>query len=421
MARADRRSVRTRTRTGAPKAAAAGKKANVNVEDTLFFSRIRNHAKWVFVFLAITFASSFVLFGVGTGFGGLQDILLQNNGVAGGPSESSARERIAENPKDAQAYRDLATALQNQQKPEESIAPLAKYVELEPSDTDSQRELAALYLQQADQYRIQAQLAQLGLQNDVPGAVFQPSSESKIGNALATDPINDALSSRHNTALNAAVTKMTEALTKRRCGLQGGRRGPAERLCDPVRARPDGRDGERPADRGRRLQALPRARPRGPVGPGGQGTDRAARRTLGPCSGGVDSARPEAAANTGEAMNFEIKTDELGDDAYVISLAGEVDLYTAPEFKQQLLDVISQGGKNVIVDFSNTTFIDSTTLGVLVGGVKRLRTNDGQLSLVCSDRNITKIFEITGLDRVFTIYSTRDEAVDQLKTSGPAA
>ena len=213
MARADRRSVRTRTRTGAPKAATAGRKATVNVEDTLFFSRIRNHAKWVFVFLAITFAASFVLFGVGTGFGGLQDILLQNNGVAGGPSESSARERIAENPKDAQAYRDLATALQNQQKPEESIAPLAKYVELEPSDTDSQRELAALYLQQADQYRTQAQLAQLGLQNDVPGAVFRPSSESKIGNALATDPINDALSSRHNTALNAAITKMTEALT----------------------------------------------------------------------------------------------------------------------------------------------------------------------------------------------------------------
>jgi anti-sigma B factor antagonist len=48
---------------------------------------------------------------------------------------------------------------------------------------------------------------------------------------------------------------------------------------------------------------------------------------------------------------------------------------------------------------------------VLVGGVKRLRTNDGQLSLVSSDRNITKIFEITGLDRVFTIYGSRDEAV----------
>jgi anti-sigma B factor antagonist len=113
-------------------------------------------------------------------------------------------------------------------------------------------------------------------------------------------------------------------------------------------------------------------------------------------------------------MNFDIKTEQLDGDSYVIALAGEVDLYTAPEFKQQLLEVISQGAKNVVVDFSDTTFIDSTTLGVLVGGVKRLRSNDGQLALVCSDRNITKIFEITGLDRVFTIYGTRDEAVSGL-------
>ena len=117
-------------------------------------------------------------------------------------------------------------------------------------------------------------------------------------------------------------------------------------------------------------------------------------------------------------MKFDIKTEQLRDDAYVISLAGEVDLYTAPEFKQQLLDVIGKGGKDVVVDFSDTTFIDSTTLGVLVGGVKRLRTNEGQLSLVCSDRNITKIFEITGLDRVFTIYPTRDEAVAKLDSAG---
>jgi anti-sigma B factor antagonist len=116
-------------------------------------------------------------------------------------------------------------------------------------------------------------------------------------------------------------------------------------------------------------------------------------------------------------VNFDIKTEQLDDNSYVIALAGEVDLYTAPEFKQQLLDVIGQGAKEVVVDFSDTTFIDSTTLGVLVGGVKRLRTNEGQLSLVCSDRNITKIFEITGLDRVFTIYPTRDEAVTQVKSA----
>ena len=120
-------------------------------------------------------------------------------------------------------------------------------------------------------------------------------------------------------------------------------------------------------------------------------------------------------------MNFDINTEQVGDDAYVIALSGEVDLYTAPEFKQQLLDVIGQGAKDVIIDFSDTTFIDSTTLGVLVGGVKRLRTNDGQLSLVCSDRNITKIFEITGLDRVFTIYPTRQDALGQLELDGGGA
>jgi anti-sigma B factor antagonist len=119
-------------------------------------------------------------------------------------------------------------------------------------------------------------------------------------------------------------------------------------------------------------------------------------------------------------MNFDIQTEKLSDDAYVISLSGEVDLYTAPEFKQQLLELVGQGAKDVVVDLSNTTFIDSTTLGVLVGGVKRLRPNGGQLSLVCSDRNITKIFEITGLDKVFPIYETRSEAVEQIASADVA-
>ena len=116
-------------------------------------------------------------------------------------------------------------------------------------------------------------------------------------------------------------------------------------------------------------------------------------------------------------MNFDVQTEKVDDSTYVIALGGEVDLYTAPEFKQQLLDVIAKGAKDVVVDFTNTTFIDSTTLGVLVGGVKRLRAQDGRLSLVCSDRNITKIFEITGLDRVFTIYPTRDEALAKASAS----
>ncbi|HWB57093.1 MAG TPA: STAS domain-containing protein [Gaiellaceae bacterium] len=111
-------------------------------------------------------------------------------------------------------------------------------------------------------------------------------------------------------------------------------------------------------------------------------------------------------------MNFDIQTEKVADDVYVIALTGEIDLYTAPEFKQQLLDVVGKGAKTVVVDLTDTTFIDSTTLGVLVGGVKRLRPAGGQLSIVSSDRNITKIFEITGLNRVFPLHATRAEALE---------
>ena len=113
-------------------------------------------------------------------------------------------------------------------------------------------------------------------------------------------------------------------------------------------------------------------------------------------------------------MDFSIETEQVGDEKHVIALTGEVDLYTAPELKTQMLEVIANGSMDVVVDFTGTTFIDSTTLGVLVGGVKRLREKGGRLSIVCSDRNITKIFEITGLDRVFTIYPTRAEALERL-------
>jgi len=113
-------------------------------------------------------------------------------------------------------------------------------------------------------------------------------------------------------------------------------------------------------------------------------------------------------------VDFSIHTEQVGDNRHVIALTGEVDLYTAPELKSQMLELIANGATEVVVDFTDTTFIDSTTLGVLVSGVKRLREKGGTLSIVCSDRNITKIFEITGLDRVFTIYPTRAEALERL-------
>ena len=110
-------------------------------------------------------------------------------------------------------------------------------------------------------------------------------------------------------------------------------------------------------------------------------------------------------------MNFHIKDQEIDAETHVIELGGEIDLYTAPEFKERMVELIEAGKKRIVVDLSAATFIDSTTLGVLVGGVKRLRPADGSLALVCTDQNITKIFEITGLDRVFPIHPSRDEAL----------
>ncbi len=110
-------------------------------------------------------------------------------------------------------------------------------------------------------------------------------------------------------------------------------------------------------------------------------------------------------------MNFKISDEEIDDQTHVISLGGEIDLYTAPEFKERMVELIEGGKKNIVVDLSEATFIDSTTLGVLVGGVKRLRPSGGGLALVCTDQNITKIFEITGLDRVFSIQGSREDAL----------
>lgn len=117
-------------------------------------------------------------------------------------------------------------------------------------------------------------------------------------------------------------------------------------------------------------------------------------------------------------MNFHIHDEEINAETHVIELGGEVDLYTAPEFKERMVQVIDGGKKQVVVDLSKATFIDSTTLGVLVGGVKRLRPVGGSLALVCSDQNILKIFEITGLDRVFPIHESRDDALSAVASGG---
>jgi anti-sigma B factor antagonist len=109
-----------------------------------------------------------------------------------------------------------------------------------------------------------------------------------------------------------------------------------------------------------------------------------------------------------------ISTEEAGAPTVVIALKGEVDLYTCPELKEELLRVIADGATFVVVDLTETTFIDSTGLGVLIRGVERLQAEGGRLAVVCMDPNMTKVFEVTGLDRVFSVYPSRDEALAQV-------
>ena len=99
---------------------------------------------------------------------------------------------------------------------------------------------------------------------------------------------------------------------------------------------------------------------------------------------------------------------------HIIAARGEIDLYTAPDLKQVLTDAIEGGERRVVIDLSDVSFLDSTALGVLIGAVKRLRSRDGVLTIVNTDPNIAKTFEITGLDQIFTIRPTRDEAVEAL-------
>jgi anti-sigma B factor antagonist len=93
-------------------------------------------------------------------------------------------------------------------------------------------------------------------------------------------------------------------------------------------------------------------------------------------------------------------------------VSGEIDLFTAPEFKQRVSAPIDEGRTHVIVDLTDTTFIDSSSLGVLIGAHRRLRRLDGALVIVCSNDAIVKTFRITGLDGVFTIVNTLEDALN---------
>jgi anti-sigma B factor antagonist len=100
-------------------------------------------------------------------------------------------------------------------------------------------------------------------------------------------------------------------------------------------------------------------------------------------------------------QEFSVETTGPGGDCAVLRVAGEVDVYTAPAIRERIRDLAAKGAVHVIADLSRVDFLDSTGLGVLVGGLKRLREHDGSLTLVISATRILRILEMTGLTRVF--------------------
>jgi anti-sigma B factor antagonist len=118
---------------------------------------------------------------------------------------------------------------------------------------------------------------------------------------------------------------------------------------------------------------------------------------------------------------FSLSHESLDSERHVVAVRGEIDLFTAPELKSALSEAIESGHTRIVVDLTDTTFLDSTALGVLIGAVKRLRSRDGRLTIVNVDDNIAKTFEITGLDQIFPISPTRAEAVKALDAEEAAS
>jgi anti-sigma B factor antagonist len=109
-------------------------------------------------------------------------------------------------------------------------------------------------------------------------------------------------------------------------------------------------------------------------------------------------------------VDLSLQTREV-DSRTIVAVGGEIDVYTAPKLRDKITELVAAGTYDLVIDMEAVEFLDSTGLGVLVGGLKRVRTHDGTLRLVCTQERILKIFRITGLTKVFPIHDSVAEAV----------
>lgn len=109
-------------------------------------------------------------------------------------------------------------------------------------------------------------------------------------------------------------------------------------------------------------------------------------------------------------MDIAIATRPVG-DRVVVEVSGEVDVASAPQLDQRLVELLEAGDTRLVVDLGAVGFLDSSGLGVLIKALKRIREKDGSLDLVVTNDRILKVFRITGLDTVLPIHATLDGAL----------
>ena len=221
MARADRRQAARQARQVQRRPRAAGGGTQI-AEDTMFFPRLRNHAKWVFVFLIVIFAGGFVFLGVGSGSAGLGDVLQGNwSDIFSSSSSSSAQIKkdqrlIKDNPKDYAAYKDLAAAQAADGNLDDAIVTLLQLKTANPKDVEGLSQLASIYVRKADIARTAAVAAQANAQTVVPQSTFAPAPTSAFGKAYSgfSAPISSAVEGKVNEQFQQAYSKMTSAYSQ---------------------------------------------------------------------------------------------------------------------------------------------------------------------------------------------------------------
>jgi len=120
-----------------------------------------------------------------------------------------------------------------------------------------------------------------------------------------------------------------------------------------------------------------------------------------------DSRRPNI---RGVDVDLTLATSEV-EGATIIAVGGEIDVYTAPKLRDKITELVGNGDYNLVIDMEKVDFLDSTGLGVLVGGLKKVRAHDGSMRLICNQERLLKIFRITGLAKVFAIHGSQADAL----------